>query len=147
MANTSNKKPSRRDVAYYKQRQRNRVFSEMVRFFAEEAEQGRITKKELAEAIGKDPAQISRWFAAPSNFELDTLSELLLPMGAEMDHRIVRFSERSKPNYAHPLVAKNVVQSTTELPTGKPDLSHPVRIKPQTSSRQNVSVEVNVRTD
>ncbi len=144
MANISNKKPSRRDIAYYKQRQKNRVFSELASFFAEEAGRGKISKKELAEALGKNPSQITRWLSAPSNFELDTLSELLLPMGAEMDHRIVRFSERAKPNYAHPLVAKviNHPSLVEEMSS-----NHPVRLKPQTASRQNVSVTIAVPSD
>jgi hypothetical protein len=145
MADTSNKKPSRRDVAYYKQRQRNRVFSELASFFAEEAERGNITKKELAEALGKDPSQITRWLSAPSNFELDTLAELLLPMGAEMDHNIVRFVERPKPNYAHPLVAK-IISHPAPVEAGLSS-AHPVRLKPQTASRQNVSVTIAVPSD
>jgi hypothetical protein len=140
VANISNKKPSRRDAAYYKQRQRNRVFSELVNFFSEEAEQGRITKKELADSVGKDPSQISRWFAAPSNFELDTLSDLLLAMGAEMDHRIVRFRDRVKPNYAHPLVARAINQGTSATNTVP---SPSIRMKPQTAtSKEDASVKV-----
>lgn len=94
----------RRDVAYYRQRQKNRVFTELVRFFAEEAERHGITKKDLANALSKDPAQISRWLSAPSNFELDTLSDILLALGAEMDHKIVRFKDRLQPNFVHPLL-------------------------------------------
>ena len=140
MANTLNNKPSRRDVAYYKQRQKNRVFTELVRFFAEEAERGSITKKDLADAVGKDPSQISRWFAAPSNFELDTLSDLLLAMGAEMDHRIVRFSDRAKPNYAHPLVARTINQGISATNTVR---SPSIRMKTQTeTSKEDVSVKV-----
>jgi hypothetical protein len=107
MANTSKNKPaSRRDVAYFRQRQKNRVFTELVSFFAQEAERSGMTKKELAELLAKDPAQITRWLSAPSNFELDTLSDILLALGAEMDHRIVRFADRAKPNYVHPMIIR-----------------------------------------
>lgn len=103
----------RRDVAYYRQRQKNRVFTSLVEFFAEEAERRGVTKKQLAEALSKDPAQITRWLSAPSNFELDTLSDLLLALDAELDHRIVRFCDRAKPNYTHPLIARNLGQQLT----------------------------------
>jgi transcriptional regulator with XRE-family HTH domain len=103
MANILKRRPAnRRDVAYFRQRQKNRIFTELVSFFAQEAERSGLTKKDLAELLEKDPAQITRWLSAPSNFELDTLSDLLLALGAEMDHRIVRFDDRAKPNYAHP---------------------------------------------
>ena len=116
MVDTSKiKQPSRRDVAYYRQRQKNRVFAALAKFFAEEAAQGNISKKELAARMAKDPSQITRLLSAPSNLELDTVSDFLLAMGAEMDHRIVRFSERAKPNYAHPLIAS--FTSLYQLPT------------------------------
>ncbi len=94
---------SRREIAYYRRRQQNRVFSELAKFFANEAESGRTTRKKIAQRLGKDPAQITRWLSSPSNFELDTISDLLLAMGAELDHRAIRFVDRSKPNFAHPL--------------------------------------------
>lgn len=68
---------------------------ELMRFFAEEAERRGLTKRELAAALDKDTAQITRWLAAPSNFELDTLSDILLALGTEMEHRIVRIEDRS----------------------------------------------------
>lgn len=114
MENTSkHTKPlSRRDIAYYRRRQQNRLFSGLAQFFANEAESGRITRKEIAQRLDKDPAQITRWLSSPTNFELDTISDLLLAMGAEMDTRIVRFSDRAKPNYVHPLTraATNALQ-------------------------------------
>lgn len=102
----------RRDLAYYRQRQKNRVFTSLVEFFAKEAERRGVTKKQLAEALSKDPSQITRWLSAPSNFELDTLSDILLALDAEMDTRIVRFADRAKPNYAHPLVAVHIGKET-----------------------------------
>ena len=105
MENTSkqNNKLSRRDVAYYRRRQQNRLFAQVASFFAEEAANGRITRKEIADKLSKNPSQITRWLSGPSNFELDTLSDILLTMGAELDHRIVRFSDRVKPNFSHHL--------------------------------------------
>jgi hypothetical protein len=120
MANTSKtEKIGRRDVAYYRQRQRNRVFTALAKFFAEEAAAGKITKKELATKLAKDPSQITRLLSAPSNLELDTISDYLLAMGAEMDHSIVRFVDRAKPNFAHPAVAPhmNIVSPKTSSPS------------------------------
>jgi hypothetical protein len=106
MENTSKqtKQIPRRELAYYRRRNQIRQFAALAAFFNEEAQQGHITRKEIAEKLDKDPSQITRWFSAPSNFESDTISDLLLSMGAEMDHRIVRFSERAKSNYVHPFM-------------------------------------------
>lgn len=108
MENTSKVTLKRRDRAYYQQRQRNRVFAAIVELFAEEAEKGRITKKSLADMLGKDPSQITRWLSVPSNLELDTISDILLAMDAEMDYRVVRLAERPRANYVHPLIAPYV---------------------------------------
>lgn len=102
MADTSRKEVSRRDRAYYRRRQQNHVFAAIAALFAEEAGKGNISKKELAEILGKDPAQITRWLSEPRNLELDTISDMLLAMGAEMDHSVVRFADRPRANFAHP---------------------------------------------
>jgi hypothetical protein len=144
MPNTSkHEPPSRRDVVYYRQRQKNRVFADLVKFFAEEAERTGMTKKELSELLDKDPAQITRWLSAPSNFELDTLSDVLLALGAEMDHRIVRFSERSPSNYVHPLVRAVSVQ-ISERPAKKADLNK-IELKPALSTASSSIASMAIR--
>lgn len=116
------------------------MFTAIAEFFAEEAEKGAITKKTIAEMLGKDPAQVTRWLAAPSNFELDTISDLLLAMGAEMDYRIVRFSERPAPNYIHPLLV------------GAPDLddsrvSFAVELKSEDTKIRKLTPEAETTSD
>ena len=88
---------ARREIAYYRRRQQIRIFAVLAKFFEGEAELGRITRKEIADKLSKDPSRVTRWLSSPSNLESDTISDILLTMGAEMDHRIVRFSERAKP--------------------------------------------------
>jgi hypothetical protein len=103
---------SHRDIAYYRRRNQNRQFAELATFFAQEAENGRTTRKEIAALLGKDPSQITRWLSSPSNLESDTVSDLLLAMGAEMDHRIMRFADRPTSNYEHPVFI-NTSKATT----------------------------------
>jgi len=96
-----------RDIAYYKQRYRNRVFAKLVSFITEQAEKHRLTQKDIAERVGKDPALISRLLSAPSNLTLDTISELLLALDAEAEPpEIVQFKDRRPPNHIHPLMAR-----------------------------------------
>jgi hypothetical protein len=143
MANISkNKRPSRRDIAYFRQRQKNRVFTDLVKVFAEESERTGMTKKDWAELLEKDPSQITRWLSAPSNFELDTLSDILLSLGAEMDHRIVRFADRATPNYAHPIIAK-CTSAPPPIASGTPtiQLKTPTSSRPATSTLSIMSAE------
>lgn len=117
MGNTSKQTDhlSRREIAYYRRRQQNRLFAQIAQFFSEEAEAGRITRKGIADKLDKDPAQVTRWLSGPANFELDTISDWLLTMGAEMDTNIVRFVDRAKPNFAHPLTISAQATSTSVL--------------------------------
>lgn len=91
MKNTS-KKISSRDIFYFRQRQKNKVYQAVIAFFAKKAEEHGITKKDLAIRFDRDPAQITRWFSGPGNWTLDTISDLLLAMDAEMRHEILLFN-------------------------------------------------------
>jgi len=117
-----------RDLHYSRQRQRNRVFTAVVSFFAEKAEEQGISKKDVASALKRDPSQITRWLAQPSNLTLDTISDILLALDAEMDVRIVKFRDRHLANYMHPLAAqiKNIKtrqQFTASVPTSGSDIT------------------------
>jgi len=97
---------SERDIAYYQRRNQNRLFEALTSFFADEAEKKGLSKKDIADAIRRDPATITRLLSAPSNVTTDTVSAFLLSLGAEMDYRIVRFEDRSPANEMHPLIAR-----------------------------------------
>jgi hypothetical protein len=105
MENISKSNISDRDIFYFRQRQKNRVFSQMATFFSEEAEEFGTTKRILAERLGRDPAQITRWLSEPNNITLDSISDLLLSMGAEMEYRIAKLSERHQSNTVHHVMA------------------------------------------
>jgi len=107
MENTSNSRARPRDIAFFRQRLKNRIFSAIAEFFAEEAAAGRTTKKQIASFLDRDPSQITRWLTTPSNMTLDTVSDLLLALDAEPGNFVIeRLSTKRKPNYAHPLVAE-----------------------------------------
>jgi transcriptional regulator with XRE-family HTH domain len=117
MVNISNiRRKSARDIAYYAQRYKNRVFSKLVSFIAEQCEAQGLTKKELAEAIGKDAGLVSRWLSQPSNLTLDTISELALAVNAEAEPpEFILFADRRQSNHVHPLIAR-VTNIKREVP-------------------------------
>jgi hypothetical protein len=120
MANTSKLPPvSDRDIFYYRQRSKNRLWEALTAFFAEEAEERGITKKDIAECLRRDPALITRWLASPTNLTQDTISDLLLSLGAEMDYSIVRFKDRPRPNEMHELIARLTNNPEKQIEWGK----------------------------
>src|SRR5438067_2202923 len=107
MENTSKlPKVSDRDIFYYRQRSKNRLFEVLTSFFAQEAERRGVSKKDIAECLHRDPASITRWLTSPSNLTVETTSDLLLSLGAEIDYVVARFEERPNPNEMHELIAR-----------------------------------------
>ena len=108
MDNTSNnKKISDRDLFYYRQRFKNRVHSKILEFFEKEAKKKGISRKDIAEILDKDPAQITRWLNSANNLTLETISDLLLALAAEVDNFEIRsLEEKPIRNYQHPLISR-----------------------------------------
>lgn len=73
-------------LRYMRTRNQRRLYSLLM----EEFEKCGITRAELARRLGKKHQDvISRWFAGPSNWRVDTISDLLFAMsGAEADFTI-----------------------------------------------------------
>jgi transcriptional regulator with XRE-family HTH domain len=96
---------SKRRRFYFNRRFQNRVFAKLISFIAEEGERAGVTKKDIANRLEKDPAQITRWLSSPSNLTLDTISDLLFALDAEPQPFEIRlFSEMPAPNFAHSLI-------------------------------------------
>jgi hypothetical protein len=127
MASTSNNAPlSERDIFYFRYRFRNRVFQSVMAYFASQAKGHQLTRANIAAALGKDPAQITRWFSGPGNWTLDTVSDLLLAMNAEMSDDILPFHESSVTSATTPpqITISNTADTeqsarTTEPPKSK----------------------------
>ena len=81
-------KPTPRDVFYHRAKLQANIYHDVLQRFAELAKANGFTKKQLADAIGKDAAQITRLFAEPGNWTLATVSDLLIGMEAQLDHRV-----------------------------------------------------------
>ncbi len=98
---------SKRDIAYYRTRYKNRVHAALLAFVVEEMKRLGLNQKQIAERIDREPAQLSRWLSKPSNLCLESISDLLLALDAEPQPlAVVRFSEIRNRQYAHPLIAK-----------------------------------------
>jgi len=99
---SSNTQISAGDIAYYRERQRNRVFETVWMEFVHQSETEGLTKKTIAERLGKNPSQITRWLSGPANLELDTVSDLFLAMNSEMTIGCSSLLNRPTANYMHP---------------------------------------------
>jgi hypothetical protein len=113
------------EIGYARQRLKNRVFTQLLAFFEEEADRKQITQSDLAHALQKDPGQLNRLLRHPSNLTLDTISDLLVALEAELETRVVRFAEHHPQNYVHPLLAR--IKGAPPLPAKVKVESRPIR--------------------
>jgi transcriptional regulator with XRE-family HTH domain len=91
----------RATLTYYQARLRNRLFNFILKRFVREQKNG-LTKAALARRIGKSPEVINRLLGAPRNLTLDTLSDLLLGIGAEeLTLEAESILNQSPRNYLH----------------------------------------------
>lgn len=118
-SSTKHEPKSLRDIAYYTQRYRNRVFAKLVSWINDQAQKHHLTQKDVAEIIRKDPAVISRLLNNPTNLTLDTISLLSLAFDAEAEPPdFVFFKDRPQPNYIHPLMAQALNVDNKPPPIG-----------------------------
>ena len=89
-------------LAYLRERTRNVLYDFIIKKFLE-AEKNGLSQAELARRIGKRPEVVSRWLGSPGNWRIDTISDLLVGIGAEeLDPQSVSLLNRAQRNRTYP---------------------------------------------
>jgi hypothetical protein len=85
---------------FFRQRQRNRLYDVVISTLEDDGSR----RRDIADRLGVNKSQVSRWLSGPANWEIDTVSDLLFSVGRELDFQPVSFADRSKviSNRFHP---------------------------------------------
>ena len=65
-------------LSYFRERFRDHLYDLVMEEFLKQEEVSGLKRAEIARRIGRRPEQITRWFGAPGNWTLETVSDLLL---------------------------------------------------------------------
>lgn len=72
--------PTEAEKAYARAMFRRQVHDQILAAFMDFAEGNRCSRSTLADNLGLNRSQVTRWLARPSNLRVDTISDLLLTM-------------------------------------------------------------------
>ena len=88
-------------LGYLNQRVRNSFYDYVLRRFHDAAERENLTKTKLAKRLGITPSRVTRLLGSPSNWTLDTVSELLVGIcREELQPQSEPYLERATRNYS-----------------------------------------------
>ncbi len=90
-------------LSYLRERTRNLLYDFIIKKFLEAEKKG-LSQAELARRIGKRPEVVNRWLGSPGNWRIDTISDLLVGIGAEeLEPQSVSLLDRAKRNLDYPV--------------------------------------------
>ncbi len=93
---------SEADKTYFRATTRRRAYEIVLEKFKDRVDEERFTRADLARKLGANRAQVTRWLASPSNWTLDTFSDLLLALSCTVRMTAEEIDSHKRGNYAHP---------------------------------------------
>lgn len=92
---------------FFRQRMKNRIYDAVIAAVEDAAAKRGMRKRDIAEKLGVDPSQVTRWLSGPANWGANTISDLMFAVDAELEFDFVTFADRQrqKSNHFHPLEA------------------------------------------
>jgi hypothetical protein len=118
------------EASYFEQRFRNRIYEAVIKAVEEAAAANKWKRKDLATRSGKKASQITKWFSGPGNWTLDTVSNLLYSIDAELDFKVTKFSEKQKANEFHPLNDPTVISLHKKFVATRSSAEDEARVDP-----------------
>lgn len=87
---------------YFAQRNRNRMYDSVIKAVEAAAARG-VKKSDISAVTGNSRSNISHLLSGPANWTIDSISNILYAIGAEIDYNVTFFNDRCKENRFHPI--------------------------------------------
>lgn len=115
-------------LEYFRARLQSRLHQLVLAEYLRQEDRG-LHQADLARRIGRKPEAINRLLGAPGNWTLNTVSDLLLGMGAEPDFAVEYLKDAANQDKAGNLIAA--------IKTGQPPNAMPT---PQLASQERATL-------
>lgn len=112
------KKTASYEAALFSQRFKNYIYEEVIKAVEQSAEECGMTRATIAKNLGYSKPHISRLLSGPSNWTLDTISNLLFAIDAEMIGKVRFFKDCPKQNHFHEMgepISATIMPKSLEL--------------------------------
>jgi hypothetical protein len=107
-------------LEYFRARLQSRLHQLVLAEFLRQEDRG-LHQAELARRIGRKPEVVNRLLGAPGNWTLNTVSDLLLGMGAEPNIAVLHLTDMTERGEETNLIAGiKTGQSASPLPVPQP---------------------------
>ena len=135
-------------LSYFRERFRDRLYDLVLDGFFKQEEETGLTRADVARRIGRRPEQITRWFGAPGNWTLETVSDLLLAIAkSEPGMRLLPLEGRSVRNFReHTAPAEQSNQVSSPQPANSAIEANSSYLMPITRAR-NEDANQQLQTD
>lgn len=115
-------------LEYFRARLRGRVHQSLLKLFGKAEKAARLTRRQWAARVHRKPEQITRWLSYPGNPTVDTLSDLFIGLGYEVE-RLVLIDLATGNRVELPEASKLPVASTQPLADESSDKSKVVPLR------------------
>ena len=89
-------------LGYFREAFRETINEQLLELYLLASSDG-LTKKVIAQKLGRRPEQITRWLATPNNLEVDTVSDLALALGCVPVFALEKVTFGALSQEQHPL--------------------------------------------
>lgn len=102
-------------LAFFREQLKHQLHELVLKkFYAVRDSKPDFTRRDLARRIGRKPEQVTRWLGAPGNLTIDTVSDLLIGMGAVLDAAVLNVDSLVRKSGQEP----QVIRDSTRQPGG-----------------------------
>ena len=100
------------EKVYFREYTRRNIHDAILKKFIEVSSESGVTRTQIAQRLGINKSQVTRWLSSSHNWTVDSVSDLLLAMASRASFQTEDLGSVRPGNYAHPALLKSETETT-----------------------------------